>query len=101
MTDHRPTPFVERPKIEPEIIPPGSSGGRSAWIRLTTGDRRARLVHLEAHGPFAIIVGLLLLGVASLILIALLLGAVLLWIPLILGFAVALVGSRLFRGRSR
>jgi len=101
MTDQRSIPPGERPKVEPEIIPPGSPGGRPAWIWLTAGDRRARFVHVETRGLFAIALALLILGVVSVALLALLLGIVLLWIPLALGFAVVLILSWLFRGRGR
>jgi hypothetical protein len=104
MTDHRPTPPGERPKVEPEIIPPGTSGSagrRPAWIWLTAGDRRARSVHIETRGPFGILVALLMLGVISAVVLAFLVGVVLLWIPVAVGLAVALILSWLFRGRGR
>jgi hypothetical protein len=101
MTDQRPIPPGERPKVEPEIIPPGSPSGGPVWIWPTPGHRGTRFVHIETRGLFAIVVALLMLGVVSLALLALLLGVVLLWIPLSLGFAVALVLSWVFRGRGR
>jgi hypothetical protein len=101
MKDHRPIPPVEQPKVEPEIIPPGAPGGRRARIWLNADDRHARFVHIETRGPFAIALALLILGVVFVALLALLLGVVLLWIPLALGFAVAVILSWLFRGRRR
>lgn len=104
MTDHRPIPPGERPKVEPEIIPPGTSGSpgrRPAWIWLTAGDRRARSVHIETRGPFGILLALLMLGIISAVVLALLVGVVLLGISVALGIAVALILSLLFRGRGR
>jgi len=101
MTDHRPIPPSEQPKVEPEIIPPGARGGYQARIWLRADDRPARFVHIETRGLFAIALALLMLGVVFVALLALLLGIVLLWIPLAVGFAVALILSWLFRGRRR
>jgi hypothetical protein len=99
MKDHRPIPPSEQPKVEPEIIPPGALGGRQARIWLSADDRHARFVRIETRGPVAIALALLTLGVVFVALLALLLGIVLLWIPLALGFAVAVILSWLFRGR--
>jgi hypothetical protein len=101
MTDHRPIPPAERPKAEPEIIPPGP-GGPQTWIWRSAGDRRARFVYIETRGLFVIVLALLLLlCVVSVALLAILLGVVLLWIPLALGFALALILSRVFGRRGR
>jgi hypothetical protein len=99
MKDHRPTPPSEKPKVEPEIIPPGAPIGRRPRIWPSADDRHAHFVRIETHGPFAIGLALLMLAVIFVALLALLLGVVLLWIPLALGFAVALILSWLFRGR--
>jgi hypothetical protein len=99
MKDHRPTPPSERPKVEPEIIPPGAPSGPRARIWPSADDRHARFIRIETRGPFAIVLALLVLAVVFVALLALLLGVVLLWIPLALGFAVALIVSWLFRGR--
>jgi len=101
MRNHRPIPPSERPKVEPEIIPPGAPGRRGTRIWLSADDRRARLVRIETRGLFAIALALLMFGVISVALLALLLGVVLLWIPLTLGFAGALLLSWLFRGRGQ
>jgi len=101
MTDHRPIPPSERPKVEPEIIPPGWPDGREARVRLGADPLRVHFVRIETRGLFAIVLALLTLGAVSAALLALLLGVVLLWIPLALGFGLALILSWLFRGRGR
>ena len=99
--DPRPIPPSERPKVEPEILPPGWPDARQASIWLTDADQRARFVHIETRGPLAVVLAMLMLGIVSAALLALLLGIVLLWIPLALGFGAALILSWLFRGRGR
>ena len=101
MTDHRPIPPVEQPKAEPEIIPPGWPDGREWRARQSTDPRHAHFVRIETRGVFALVLALLTLGVVAAAVLALLLGIVLLWIPLGLGFALALIVSWLFRGRGR
>jgi hypothetical protein len=101
MNDHRPVPPSEQPKVEPEIIPPGAPDYRQARIWLSADDRRTHFVHIETRSAFAIALALLMLGVVFAALLALLLGVVLLWIPLALGSAVAVVLSWLFRGPRR
>lgn len=101
MMDHRPVPPAEQPKVEPEIIPPGWPDGREWRVRQNADPHRAHFVHIETRGPFAVVLALLVLGVVAAALLALLLGIVLLWIPLALGFALALIVSWLFRGRGR
>jgi uncharacterized membrane protein len=100
MTDHRPIP-PEQPKVAPEIIPPGSSDARPKRIWQTTDNPSVRVVRVEARGLFAVIVALLMLGVISVALLALLVGVVLLWIPLAVGFAGALILTWLLRKRGQ
>jgi hypothetical protein len=101
MTDDRSIPPGQRPKVEPEIIPPGARRGEPAQIWLTGSRRGAHFVHVETRGLRAVVLALLVLGVVGAALLALLLGVVLLWIPLTIGFAAALALSWLFRGRRR
>lgn len=101
MMDQRLKPPVERPKVEPEIIPPGSPDGREARIWLTGGDRRVRFVHIETRGLLAIVLALLMFGLVFLALLIFLVGVVVLWIPLALGFAAVLTLLSLFRARRR
>jgi hypothetical protein len=92
---------VERPKVEPEIIPPGWPDGREWRARQSTDPHHAHFVRIETRGLFAVVLALLTLGVVTAALLALLLGIVLLWIPLGIGFALALIVWWLFRGRRR
>jgi hypothetical protein len=93
----------ERPRAEPEIIPPDRNGGQADWRRPPSNPWRGRgfeelrgsqRVYVGRIGPFGIV--LLLLAVAAIIgvLMIAVLGAVLIWIPVL---AVAIVLAALFR----
>jgi hypothetical protein len=90
----------ERPRSEPEIIPPDRDGGHPNWrhtpwrgggFEEIHGSHR---VYIGRVGPFGI--ALLLLAIAAIIAIVLIavLGAVLIWIPIV---AVAVVIAAFFR----
>jgi hypothetical protein len=99
MTDHR-TP--ERPKVEPEIIPPDRPDPwRHDTRRIWPSGRHGhvRFVQFQTGGPLAFLVALLMLGLGVAVVLALLLGLVLLWIPVTLAIAVAILWSLLFRRR--
>jgi|ERR1051326_87396 hypothetical protein len=93
----------ERPRAEPEIIPPDRDGGQANWRRAPRTPwpgsgfdeiRGTHRVYVGRVGPFGI--ALLLLALAAVIAIILIavLGAVLIWIPVI---AVAVVIAAFFR----
>jgi hypothetical protein len=89
----------EKPRVEPEILPPDRTGRQSDWRRPPWRDpfgeaRGTQRIFVTRVGPFGI--ALLLLGiaaVAAIILIAVL-GAVLIWIPVV---AVLVVIAAIFR----
>lgn len=80
----------ERPRLEPEIIPPGL--GRAGW-----GDQRwpnetrsfgsesgiTYRIHIARLGPVAIAMLLLLMGVIGVAILLTVVGAMLVWIPLV------------------
>lgn len=100
MTDnHRPR--VERPRVEPEIIPPRGStrqrGFDSLFMRVEEGDDGIRRVYLKKPGTLSIVLILLAAGAVAALFFLLLAGLMLLWIPLvIIGilFAVFSVSAR-------
>ena len=83
-------PRVEHPRVEPEIIPPGSQAGRgrgaggfdSIFISVEEGADGIRRVKLKKPGPFTIIALLLVAGVAVALFFVVLAGLMILWIPL-------------------
>jgi hypothetical protein len=74
---HRPPHRAERPRVEPEIIPPGAQRGDD-------GVYRVRMV----NPPFTVVLLLAVIALVSVAVILLVLGALLVWIPVI-----AFVGS--------
>ena len=97
--NHRPR--VERPRVEPEIIPPQARarqrGFDSMFVRVEEGDDGIRRVYLKKPGTFTIVLVLLAAGAVAALFFLLLAGLMLLWIPLvIIGilFAVFSVSAR-------
>jgi hypothetical protein len=93
----------ERPRAEPEIIPPDRSGrsdGRYSPWRAGgfSGARTTQRIYVTRLGPFGI--ALLLLAIAAIVTIILIaaLGAVLIWIPIVAIVVVFGGLLRLFRG---
>jgi hypothetical protein len=85
MTDHD-KPRVERPRIEPEIIPPNARRRSfdSVFMRVEEGDDGIRRVYLKRPGPFTVTLVLLAAGAVAVLAFLLLAGLMLLWIPLII-----------------
>ena len=104
MTDNRNEP--ERPRYEPEIIPPNHDGRQSDW-RYTPfsnssspfgGARPRQRVFVTRLGPFSIALVLLAIAAIVAIVIVAAIGAVLIWIPVIAALLVIGAVFRLFRG---
>ena len=98
MSDHPLPP--ERPKVEPEFIPPGERGPHprgAGWVWTSSGRAKGRTVMFETRGPLALVTALLMLGLGSAVVLALLLGLVLLWIPVSIAIAAAILWSFLRR----
>ena len=79
----------ERPRQEPEIIPPGRDGDvqddvSAIWIRVEERDGVRRLT-IKRPGPFSILLGLMTLGLIAAVVLVLLAGVVLIWIPIVVG----------------
>jgi hypothetical protein len=102
MTEHGPLDRgVERPRSEPEIIPPGADdrargGWSGVWIRIDERDG-VRRVYLRQPGPFSIALALLAIGIIAALGLLLLAGFVLFWLPIV----VAVVLIALFSGSAR
>ncbi len=96
MADDRNTP--ERPRVEPEIIPPDRGQRRSAWQPYGYAESRGTSrIYVAKLGPFGL--ALLMLALAALVAVILLvvIGAFLIWIPIL---AVLVVGAAIV-GRLR
>jgi fatty acid desaturase len=104
MTDQTPTPHAEQPRSEPEIIPPGQDPWRrtrssGAWY--FKGGQGTHRIYFTKLGPFSSFLIVAAFGLLAALLLIVLLGAFLIWIP-ILGFLIAVgIISALLRGHFR
>jgi len=94
MSDDRTShPPPERPRSEPEIIPPGRGerrGERTIWVSLDDQGGTQR-IYVAQPGPFAIIAALVIAGLVLAGIVLLLLGLVLFWIPVVILIVAALL----------
>lgn len=97
----------ERPRFEPEIIPPDrgrrdSDRQYSPWdANPFTASRGTQRVFVTRFGPFAIAMVMLALVVIVAIGVITIVGAVLIWVPVIAAVIVAGAALRLLRGFGR
>jgi hypothetical protein len=100
MTDQRPVP--ERPRSEPEIIPPGEADARSRWgsARAWTSAGSQR-VYVARVGPFGFAMAALAIAIIAAIIFLLLLGAFVIVIPLAGLLLAAAVVTSMLRGSFR
>ena len=74
----------ERPRVEPEIIPPDRSRGRSTWRgnEFAYGGGTHR-VYVTRLGPFGGIILMLAIVILAAVILLAFLGALLIWIPVV------------------
>jgi hypothetical protein len=105
MTYHNDEP-PERPRSEPEIIPPDRGGRQSNWRNspwqgtVFSGARGTQRIYVTRVGPVG--VALLMLAIAAILAIIVIVtfGLVLIWIPVLAVIVVAAALFRLLRGLS-
>jgi hypothetical protein len=91
----RPVPGTDRPRVEPEIIPPGDA--RVRWQGSFDG-RTTQRVYVARLGPFGFAMVALAIAFLAAVILVVLLGAFLIWIPIAgLLLAIAVVSSLLRR----
>jgi hypothetical protein len=88
---HRP----DRPRSEPEIIPPqrnraGADPQSHIWVSVDEQGGTQR-IYLARPGPFAIIAALAVIGLVVAAIVLVLLGAMLIWIPVVIFIISALL----------
>ena len=95
MTDERSPPHGERPRSEPEIIPPGAPLRRPRDDPF--GDPLfTQRIYVTRLGPLGLFGIMLAIGVVAVVLLALVVGAVLFWLPIVALIVVAaIIGNRL------
>jgi len=87
----------ERPRVEPEIIPPGGSPHQPFWHPSMTMRRDGSRVYTARLGP---VTGAFLLLLVLVLIVAILftvLGVVLIWVPIIVLFGIAAAIVRFLR----
>lgn len=89
-------PQGERPRSEPEIIPPEQAGTRrtNAFAEAHGTER----VYVARLGPIGIILVVLITAILSATALVLLLGALLIWLPLLVLFIAGAVIAAILRG---
>jgi hypothetical protein len=93
MTDDRNQP--EQPRVEPEIIPPDRSGRYSPWNPYGFAEARGtQRIYVTRMGPVGIALLLLAIAAVATIIMIAVLGAVLIWIPII---AIVVIAGALLR----
>jgi len=88
-TNQIPDRGPERPRVEPEIIPPGADdrmrrGPMGVWMRIDARDGAQR-IFIARPGLGSIILGLIVIGFVVAVVFLVLAGIVLLWIPIVVG----------------
>jgi hypothetical protein len=82
MAEDRDSP--ERPRVEPEIIPPGQSPRRPAWRAHDLPDiGGTHRIYVTRLGPFGGVLLLLAIAILAAVILLVFLGALLIWIPVI------------------
>ncbi len=87
----------ERPRVEPEIIPPDrtrQSEWRQHTWRVSAAADRTHRIYVARLGPFAIAMLMLIVGVLAAVILLAVIGAVLIWIPVV---ALLVAAGALFR----
>jgi len=90
----------ERPRVEPEIIPPGHTPRRSAWGTYNDpGIGGTHRIYITRLGPFGGALLMLIFAALAVVVLLAFVGALLIWVPLI-AFIVLVAGlSGLWRLR--
>ena len=96
--------YDSRRPVEPEIIPPGEplrpERRGDMWIRVSRGTYN-REIHIRKPSLFHIVAGALAVGLVSGLVLAVLVGMLLVWIPIVGLMLAALILASLLRGWRR
>jgi hypothetical protein len=94
----------ERPRVEPEIIPPNHFGRQNREERWPpsygyTQMHGTHRVYVGRIGPFGFALVMLIAGLLAAVLLLILIGAALIWIPVVAVLVIIAALSGLFRRR--
>ncbi len=99
--NQRPVPGGEKPRHEPEIIPPGAAGARWDPSPRWSSARGTQRIYVAKIGPFGFLLMALAVAALAALVVVLIVGAFLIWIPIAGLLLAAAVMSGLLRGSSR
>jgi hypothetical protein len=89
----------ERPRLEPEIIPPargrrGTDWFEDAWRPYASGPGGTHRIYVARLGPFGLAMLMVAIGLIVAMILLAVVGAILIWIPV---FALLLAAGVVFR----
>jgi len=79
-------PQGDKPRSEPEIIPPDHAGRDTRRARVFVDAHGGERVYVARLNPLGFILAVLITAVLLAVMLALLLGALLIWLPLLVFF---------------
>jgi hypothetical protein len=79
-------PKPEKPRSEPEIIPPDRAGREPPRAQSFFETRGSERIYVARVGPFGVILTMLVAAIMFVVLLVLMLGAFLFWLPLLIFF---------------
>ena len=89
----------ERPRLEPEIIPPARARDDSDWTQRgwrpqMSGASGTHRIYVTRLGPFGMTLLMLIIGIVIAVILLAVVGAVLIWIPIL---ALLVAAGAIFR----
>jgi hypothetical protein len=96
--DNRPIPGSNRPRVEPEIIPPGDPRSRAADARTWRSSEGTQRVYVARVGPFGFAMVALAAALIAALVFLFVLGAFVIVIPLAGLLLAAAIVSSMLRG---
>jgi hypothetical protein len=99
--DERPVPGSERPRVEPEIIPPGDPRLRKGNARMWQSADGTQRIYVARVSPFGFALGALVVGLIAALVFLFVLGAFVILLPLAGLILAAVILNGLLRGPFR
>jgi hypothetical protein len=97
MMSKRPKPQGEKPRSEPEIIPPEHAGQGTPRMRVFVDTHGTERVYIAKPGPLGIIIIILVTGILSAVLFVLLSAVLLIAMPVVVLLVAAVIIAGLVR----
>lgn len=95
--NQRPMPKGDKPRPEPEIIPPGEATRDFHRTRVFVDVHDADRIYATKLGPFGFVLVVLITALLLAVLIALLLATLLIWLPLLVLFVAGTIVVKVLR----